>query len=194
MSSGPMGDGGGGGAVSISSNTSRPFATVPSTDEANHALSSVQQLVESSPSMLQQPGDSQDFSDAFRFLRTETSVVQRIVLSLTCDKSVWEAVMNNEAVRELKDLLIQAARSYFGLAPRRTILGRDAESSDGSIPLLYFLERFFVKMKAIAIVVAEKTIDMASNLFQSVKSSLLLSVLVILVIVVDRVSLLESTE
>nr|GEZ83171.1 hypothetical protein [Tanacetum cinerariifolium] len=176
-----LGGGGGGGAmtttvhsdVSTSSNTSSVFATVPSTDEVNQALSSVRQFVESSPSMLQ-PGGFQI----------------KMVVSLATDISIWKAVLNNEAVREFIDLVNKAARSISGWgASARNIPGRDAEPSHGSIPLLDYLKRFFVKMKEIAIAVAEKTIEIAGNMFPAVKNSLLLSVLVILVVVVSRVSI-----
>lgn len=30
--------------------------------------------------------------------------MQRMVISLSSDKAVWEAVMNNEVVREIRDL------------------------------------------------------------------------------------------
>ncbi|EOA18430.1 hypothetical protein CARUB_v10006974mg [Capsella rubella] len=41
--------------------------------------------------------------NAFDLLRTEPSV-QRMVVSLSSDKAVWDAVMNNDVVREIRDL------------------------------------------------------------------------------------------
>ncbi|CAB79426.1 putative protein [Arabidopsis thaliana] len=41
--------------------------------------------------------------NAFDLLRTEPSV-QKMVVSLSSDKAVWEAVMNNDVVREIRDL------------------------------------------------------------------------------------------
>lgn len=50
-----------------------------------------------------QPHAYDQVYNAFDLLRTEPSV-QRMVISLSSDKSVWEAVMNNEVVREIKEL------------------------------------------------------------------------------------------
>ncbi|KAJ9140020.1 hypothetical protein P3X46_030707 [Hevea brasiliensis] len=40
--------------------------------------------------------------DAFHLLQTEPSI-QRMVISLSTDKAVWDAVLNNEVVRELRE-------------------------------------------------------------------------------------------
>ncbi|KAI3514725.1 hypothetical protein L1887_13374 [Cichorium endivia] len=56
---------------------------------------------EPSPSMLVSRG-SESVHDAFHLLQTEPSV-KRMMVSLSSDKSVWDAVMNNEAVRQLRD-------------------------------------------------------------------------------------------
>ncbi|CAH2078005.1 unnamed protein product [Thlaspi arvense] len=50
-----------------------------------------------------QPHAFDQVYSAFDLLRTEPSV-QKMVISLSSDKAVWEAVMNNEVVREIKDL------------------------------------------------------------------------------------------
>ncbi|CAG7887595.1 unnamed protein product [Brassica rapa] len=50
-----------------------------------------------------QPHAYDQVYNAFDLLRTEPSV-QRMVISLSSDKAVWDAVMNNEVVREIKDL------------------------------------------------------------------------------------------
>ncbi|PWA88493.1 hypothetical protein CTI12_AA120260 [Artemisia annua] len=194
------------------------FATVPSMDEVNHALSSLQQVVdpptnsqdsgweldwiEPSTSMyMLQPRGSQSVYDAFRLLQTESSV-QKMVVSLASDKSVWEAVMNNEAVRELRDSVNEANKSTSE---------RDAEPSDGSIPLSDILDWIFINTKAKMMEVLEKTIEMVNKLFQSprneknakgegqegaaiepfgtkLRSSFLMSVLVMLIVVVTRAS------
>ncbi|CAN8251998.1 unnamed protein product [Cochlearia groenlandica] len=49
---------------------------------------------------LVQPYMLDRFYDAFHLFQTDPSV-QRMVMSLTSDRAVWEAVMNNEVVREL---------------------------------------------------------------------------------------------
>ncbi|KAJ0239763.1 hypothetical protein HA466_0233510 [Hirschfeldia incana] len=50
-----------------------------------------------------QPHAYDQVYNAFDLLRTEPSV-QRMVISLSSDKGVWDAVMNNEVVREIKEM------------------------------------------------------------------------------------------
>lgn len=50
-----------------------------------------------------QPHACDQVYSAFDLLRTEPSV-QRMVISLSSDKAVWDAVMNNDVVREIKEL------------------------------------------------------------------------------------------
>ncbi|WZZ09979.1 hypothetical protein YC2023_095900 [Brassica napus] len=54
-------------------------------------------------SRILQPHAYDHVYNAFDLLRTEPSV-QRMVLSLSSDKAVWKAVRNNEVVQEIKDL------------------------------------------------------------------------------------------
>ncbi|GAB4858811.1 hypothetical protein Ancab_010289 [Ancistrocladus abbreviatus] len=49
-----------------------------------------------------QPHGSNRVCDAFRLLQTESSI-QRMVISLSSDKAVWGAVLDNEAVQELRE-------------------------------------------------------------------------------------------
>ncbi|PRQ32438.1 hypothetical protein RchiOBHm_Chr5g0046391 [Rosa chinensis] len=49
-----------------------------------------------------QPQGRQRVYEAFSLLQNESSV-QRIVVSLSSDRAVWDAVMNNEVVRELRE-------------------------------------------------------------------------------------------
>ncbi|KAL8192805.1 hypothetical protein R6Q57_027253 [Mikania cordata] len=100
------------------------FCTVPSMDEVHHAVASLQQVlnrqtsshdsewdfdwIEPSPSMLKAHRGSESVYDAFRLLQSEPSV-KRMVMSLSSDKAVWEAVMNNEVVRELRDSIYEGS-------------------------------------------------------------------------------------
>ncbi|CAH8384724.1 unnamed protein product [Eruca vesicaria subsp. sativa] len=54
-------------------------------------------------SRILQPHAYDQVYSAFDLLRTEPSV-QRMVISLSSDKAVWDAVMNNEVVKEIKEL------------------------------------------------------------------------------------------
>ncbi|KAH9673672.1 hypothetical protein KPL70_018188 [Citrus sinensis] len=55
-----------------------------------------------SNSRMLQPYPADRVYDAFHLLQTEPSI-QRMVISLSSDKAVWNAVLNNEAVQELKE-------------------------------------------------------------------------------------------
>ncbi|KAI7740463.1 hypothetical protein M8C21_003687 [Ambrosia artemisiifolia] len=188
------------------------FCTVPSMDEVHHAVSSLQQVlnpptifhdsgwdfdwIEPSTSMLKAHCGSECVYDAFHLLQTEPSV-KKMVMSLSSDKSVWEAVMNNEAVRELRDSVYEANKS---------ILGDVVDSSDGPTPVLDVLQWILVNTKAKLMDLVKKTTEMVNRLFQStinekandqegaktepfekiVRSSFFLSVMVLLIVVVTR--------
>nr|XP_043631752.1 uncharacterized protein LOC122603181 [Erigeron canadensis] len=190
------------------------FCTVPSMDEVHHAISSLQHVldpsagyresgweldwIEPSISMSQSRG-SQSVYDAFRLLQTDNSV-KRMVMSLSSDKSVWDAVMNNEAVRELRDSIYQANRSVSG---RSGVV----ESSDSSILVSDILQWILINIKAKVTELVEKTTEIVYKLFQAqrnekvkgdaaanepfekkLQSSFLLTVMVLLVVVVSRAS------
>ncbi|KAF8412968.1 hypothetical protein HHK36_000940 [Tetracentron sinense] len=59
------------------------------------------------------PHGSERVYDAFHLLLTDSSV-QRMVMSLSSDKAVWDAVLNNHVVRELKESLSADQLSYLG--------------------------------------------------------------------------------
>ncbi|KAL7612308.1 hypothetical protein Lser_V15G09203 [Lactuca serriola] len=181
------------------------FCTVPSMDEVHDAVSSLQQVIdppeldwiEPSRSMLQSPGYESVY-DAFHLLQTEPSV-KRMVISLASDNSVWDAVMNNEVVRELRDSVYEANKS---------IIPGEIEGCDDSFPVSGILNWIFINIKAKAMEIFEKITEMMNSLFQSPRndrkkatdedaameesfekkltSSFLLSVMVLLIVVVSR--------
>ncbi|KAH9673671.1 hypothetical protein KPL70_018188 [Citrus sinensis] len=63
-----------------------------------------------SNSRMLQPYPADRVYDAFHLLQTEPSI-QRMVISLSSDKAVWNAVLNNEAVQELKESFNAEVRS-----------------------------------------------------------------------------------
>ncbi|KAI7740458.1 hypothetical protein M8C21_003682 [Ambrosia artemisiifolia] len=189
------------------------FCTVPSMDEVHHAISSLQQVlypptsfhdsewdldwIEPSTSMLKAHCGSECVYDAFHLLQTEPSV-KKMVMSLSSDKSVWEAVMNNEAVRELRDSVYEANKT--------SILGDVVDSPDGPTPVPDVLQWILVNTKAKLMDLVKKTTEMVNKLFRStinekandqegaktepfetiVRSSFFLSVMVLLIVVVTR--------
>ncbi|KAL0298375.1 UNVERIFIED_CONTAM: hypothetical protein Sradi_6497300 [Sesamum radiatum] len=217
------------------------FGTVPSRDEVNHAVSSLQQVLGSSyfehfpkeklsediekdlddedsrtkgfegmisstesevdwvePSltvynsrMLQRPHGSNRVYDAFHLLQTEPSV-QRMVLSLSSDRAVWDAVLNNEVVKELRGSICQADEEEDS---------REKESDDSN-PVKDVLSWVFVNAKANISQLIDKITKIFNEVFhpsneekkgnivdpfeQKLKSSLFISIIVLLIVVVSR--------
>ncbi|KAJ0661782.1 hypothetical protein HanOQP8_Chr14g0552311 [Helianthus annuus] len=114
-----------------------------------------------------------------------------MVMSIASDKSVWEAVMNNEAVRELRD-------SFYE--------GDEVESSDGPAQVPDVLQWILINTKAKLMEIVKKITEMVNRMFQSpgngkakdedgvetepfgkkVTSSFFLSIMVLMIIVVTR--------
>lgn len=140
-----------------------------------------------------QPHGSNKVYDAFHMLQTEPSV-QRMVISLSSDKAVWDAVLNNEVVREFKE-------SYFAVENNEP--QSPDESSKGSSEATSVLSWIFDNTKAKVMEVFEKITKLVNELFPStenekttagasdpfqekLKTSFLLSVVVLLIVVVTR--------
>uniref|UniRef100_A0A2P2JZZ2 Uncharacterized protein LOC8265826 n=1 Tax=Rhizophora mucronata TaxID=61149 RepID=A0A2P2JZZ2_RHIMU len=82
---------------------------VPSRFEVESAIAALRDFVEGIPSLgvefhwlLRILYSSVSVLQAFRSLETEPSV-KRLVISLATDKAVWDAILNNEMVRTLRD-------------------------------------------------------------------------------------------
>nr|XP_043613001.1 uncharacterized protein LOC122584972 isoform X2 [Erigeron canadensis] len=149
--------------------------------------------VEPSMHSLQVPSVGKVY-DAFHLLQTEPSV-QRMVMSLSSDKAVWDAVMNNEVVRELRESV-----------------GGDKSISDGSQdrdsnPVTQVLRRIFANTKDKVIEIVEMLTKIVNELIQpmnkdetskrddnmplntfeeNLRSSFILSIMVLLIVVVTR--------
>ncbi|CAM8986307.1 unnamed protein product [Rhodiola kirilowii] len=144
------------------------------------------------PRMLESRGSGSVY-DAFHLLQTDPSV-QRMVVSLSSDPSVWNAVLNNEAVQELR-------HSIF---PDDTInissLETDCEDSATSI-----LKWIFDNTKAKAMEIIEMISKLVNVLFQPLEGddntstdstntcfeeklrySLMLTVVILLIVAVAR--------
>ncbi|KAH9622711.1 hypothetical protein KSS87_011410 [Heliosperma pusillum] len=129
--------------------------------------------------------------DAFHLLQTEPSV-QKMVVSLSSDKAVWDAVLNNETVREIRDLYLKAAETSH-LSPDNN---SDALKENSNV-LKWIMDH--VKGKLMEVVgnitqliggifnppnpdEAEESLAFSEKL----KSSFLLTILVLLIVVVTR--------
>ncbi|GLT83983.1 hypothetical protein SLE2022_022430 [Rubroshorea leprosula] len=132
------------------------------------------------------PYGSNRVYDAFHLLQTDPCI-QKMVISLSSDKAVWDAVLNNEAVRELR-------KSYYA-----------AEDSDDPNRAVNIVKSIFDNTKAKVMEVMEKITKIVNELFRphppehekavagttdsfdnKLRTSFLLSVVVLLIVVVSR--------
>ncbi|XP_055826763.1 uncharacterized protein LOC129895130 isoform X2 [Solanum dulcamara] len=145
--------------------------------------------------LLQSYGSNRVY-DAFHLLQTEPSI-QKIVISLSSDKAVWDAVLNNEAVREIRDSLKQADN---GLQAGSSEEGIDKSDSDGTVDIISWI---VVNTKEKVLEIVEKIIEFVNEWFQppeeqkpsegntdpfeeKLRISFFLSVVIVLVVVVAR--------
>ncbi|XP_010258847.1 PREDICTED: uncharacterized protein LOC104598470 [Nelumbo nucifera] len=128
--------------------------------------------------------------DAFHLLQTEPSV-QRMVISLSTDKAVWDAVLNNEVVRELKESLCaaengsqqssQGSSNVAGSILRLILDGTKAKAMELIEKIRKLVNEIFQAPER------EKTTEGILGLFEDrLRSSLLLSVVVLLIVVISR--------
>ncbi|KAL2527031.1 Uncharacterized conserved protein (UCP012943) [Abeliophyllum distichum] len=145
-------------------------------------------------SRMLQPRGADRVYDAFHLLQTETGV-QRMVLSLSSDKSVWDAVLNNEVVQELRGSLNQDPADK---SPTATSL----EGSDDSNPAKDILSWIIVNTRAKIMQLIDKITELVNELFEPrereksrgstdpleeiLKTSFFLSIMVLLVVVMTR--------
>ncbi|KAJ8772345.1 hypothetical protein K2173_027522 [Erythroxylum novogranatense] len=127
--------------------------------------------------------------DAFRMLQTDPSV-QQMVISLSSDKAVWDAILNNEMVQVLRN-------TYHADEAGRP----NSESS--SNPAMGAIEWIFENTKARVMRIAEKMLQLVNQLLkpndkkikegstidpfeEKLRSSFMLCLMVLLVVVVTR--------
>ncbi|PQQ04329.1 uncharacterized protein Pyn_31242 [Prunus yedoensis var. nudiflora] len=144
-------------------------------------------------SKMLQPHASERVYDAFHLLQTESSV-QRMVISLSSDRAVWDAVMNNEVVRELRESFY-AAEDNSSQSPDEDA---DEENKATNIVKWIFQNTMAKVMEVIEKITkvlgdlikppgSEKVNAGASNRFEEkLRTSFMLTVVVLLVVVVTR--------
>ncbi|GAV89031.1 hypothetical protein CFOL_v3_32452 [Cephalotus follicularis] len=136
--------------------------------------------------------------DALHLLQTEPTV-QRMVISLSSDRAVWDAVLNNEVVRELREL-------YFAADSNNPESSDETQTSNDSNPAMNFIMWIFNNTKVKFMELIEKITTIATEMFkpheekktggaiatatdsfeEKLRTSFLLSVVVLLVVVVTR--------
>ncbi|KAI7724962.1 hypothetical protein M8C21_018881 [Ambrosia artemisiifolia] len=148
-----------------------------------------------STSTLQVPR-SDKVCDAFHLLQTDPSV-QRMVISLSSDKAVWDAVMNNEVVRELRESIREDKSIYDG----------SEGGVNGSNPVTQVLHWIFANTKDKVIEIVAKITKVVNELLrpmskdekpnidtnvgldsfdEKLRRSFFLSIVVLLIVVVSR--------
>ncbi|CAA0836697.1 Uncharacterised conserved protein (UCP012943 [Striga hermonthica] len=133
--------------------------------------------------------------DAFHLLQSEPSV-QRMVIALSSDRTVWEAVLNNEAVKEELRGSISRVNEEGDKVVHKTS-GDDNNPAKG-----LFLSWFFSNAKEKITQLIDMMVQLANMVFQfaneekkggafdslqeKIKTSLFLSIAVLLIVVVNR--------
>ncbi|KAM1020551.1 hypothetical protein ACFX13_042473 [Malus domestica] len=143
--------------------------------------------------MLQSHGVERVY-DAFHLLQTESSV-QRMVMALSSDTAVWDAVMNNEVVRELRE-------SFYADEDNSSESSQE-NSDDNNDKATNIVKWIFQNTMAKVMEAVEKITKVMGGFFQppssenakaeasnrfedKLKISFMLSVVVLLIVVVTR--------
>ncbi|KAL5718216.1 hypothetical protein ACHQM5_011145 [Ranunculus cassubicifolius] len=133
--------------------------------------------------------------DAFRLLQTQPSI-QRAVVSLSTDKAVWDAVLNNNVVRELRDTYeaenkLEKIDGTSG-TDAKSVLSWILDNSKATLmEIIKMLTDVFqpseMEKDKVREAEAETTTTARRDEFQErLKSSLLLSIVVLLIVVMTR--------
>ncbi|KAK6936297.1 hypothetical protein RJ641_033327 [Dillenia turbinata] len=152
-------------------------------------------LYQVSPGALQPRGTERVY-DAFHLLQTEPSV-QKMVISLSSDQAVWSAVLNNEVVQELRESLAAGSSENNGLWGT----GENSGQPDAARNIFRWM---FDGTKAKLLDLMKNITKLVNELFKSpndgntmeegeaepfdekLRSTFLLSILVLLIVVVTR--------
>ncbi|KAF4364921.1 hypothetical protein F8388_020635 [Cannabis sativa] len=131
--------------------------------------------------------------DAFNLLRTEP-LVQKMVKSLSSDEAVWNAVMNNEVVRELKESFSAAedgGEKNWDERPKEecneatNIVKLIFDSTRGKI--MQVIEKITKIMNDLFQEKEKTTASEMADLFkEKLRTSFMLSIMVLLVVVITR--------
>ncbi|KAJ9553254.1 hypothetical protein OSB04_017299 [Centaurea solstitialis] len=130
--------------------------STPNKDQLDWTEPSFELLNSSSwRSQLQHLPSSSRVYDAFHLMQTDPSV-QRMVISLSSDKAVWDAVMNNEVVRELG----------VSIAEEDKLSIREDDDVEGCNPVKQVLRWMFVNTKDKVVEIVERITKIVNDLVQ----------------------------
>ncbi|KAJ0248802.1 Transmembrane protein [Hirschfeldia incana] len=140
---------------------------------------------------LLQPYMLDRFYDAFHMFQTDTSV-QRMVMSLASDRAVWDAVMNNEVVRELITNAERSEEEDSGLSVNfiRRLLQRSAiKIMDAMEGVTKYVTDLFYGDETI--VPGDERVVLATGAapaMEKLQMTVLLAIVVLLIVFVTRAS------
>ncbi|GFY83288.1 uncharacterized conserved protein [Actinidia rufa] len=113
-------------------------------------------LQQQTGSRMLQPHGSDRVYDAFHLLQTDPCI-KRMVVSVSSDKAVWEAVLNNDVVREIRESLSKVDKS---------VSEKLDDTSDSSMAATNILIWIFDKTKVKVTELIEKITKLVNELFQ----------------------------
>ncbi|KAL9429940.1 hypothetical protein AB3S75_025346 [Citrus x aurantiifolia] len=184
------------------------FGPVPSNIEVENAVAALQSFMDRissfgtelkwllgrcdpAISLSQGQGYGRGVYDAFRMLQSDPSV-KRLVVSLSSDRGVWEAVINNELVRKLRESLYAADNALKHNSDEEPNMAADIlkwilDTTKAKVTEL--IEKFQALMDQVF-----KPFDSDQNpteetrgdLEDKVRSSFLLSIVILVIVVVAR--------
>ncbi|XVE76895.1 hypothetical protein DITRI_Ditri13aG0017200 [Diplodiscus trichospermus] len=162
------------------------FGSVPSKSEVENAVSALLNFIHESSLLLSQ---GLKVYNSFVLLLTDPSV-KMLVISLSCDKAFWDAVTNNELVRKLIDLPRPAVENG---RPRNS--KAEAELSNDILQWILDMAKakiaeLLLKFQSLLnqVFMGEKPDEQnRDQLEEKIRSSLLLSIVTLLIVIVARV-------
>lgn len=152
----------------ISSPTGGSILKVPSISESDWREPSLQLC---NP-MVSQTNGSNRVYDAFHLLQTDTAI-QRMVISLSSDNTVWDAVLNNEVVKELRELFYEDENNALPSSAESVAndsLSSLNEISEQSNAATSILKWIFDGPKTKVMELVEKILNLMNDLFQAPNS------------------------
>ncbi|WMV11215.1 hypothetical protein MTR67_004600 [Solanum verrucosum] len=159
--------------------------------------------------LVKSPGNER-FYDALFMLQNEPSI-QRLVCSIACDRAVWEAMMSNKAVQNLQGSVISAGEAVvFTVSSLLLYAAKEEESQSstgesdiGSLIVKWIMgittSRIAELLQSFGSLLSEiihdifepdskekPTSELSHLLEEKIRSSFLLSVILLLIVVVTR--------
>ncbi|XP_051132399.1 uncharacterized protein LOC127252321 [Andrographis paniculata] len=139
--------------------------------------------------ILEAPGFAK-FMEAFSMMRSDPAF-QKSVASISSDKAVWEALMSNKAVRRLQDSIPKAKQQElltYSEEPDIAILILKWITDFTKAKILELVDKFLLLVNEILQPVLKRrpSSDRPQLLDEKVRSSFVLSVVIILIVITTR--------